>query len=34
MELEFPAFAFIMTLATVINGTGIVRLLTSFMPQS
>ena len=25
MELEFPAFAFIMTLATVINGTGIVR---------
>lgn len=33
MELEFPAFAFIMTLATVINGTGIVRLLTSFAVQ-
>ncbi len=30
MELDFPAFAFIMTLAAVINGMGIVRLLASF----
>jgi len=30
MELNFPAFAFIMTLAAVINGMGIVRLLASF----
>ena len=30
MELDFPAFAFIMTLAAVINGLGIVRLLASF----
>jgi len=30
MELNFPAFAFIMTLAAIINGMGIVRLLTSF----
>ena len=30
MELDFPAFAFIMTLAAVINGLGIVHLLASF----
>ena len=30
MKLNFPAFAFIMTLAAVINGMGIVRLLASF----
>jgi hypothetical protein len=30
MELDFPAFAFVMTLAAVINGMGIVRLLASF----
>ena len=30
MELDFPAVAFIMTLAAVINGMGIVRLLASF----
>ena len=30
MELDFRAFAFIMTLAAVINGMGIVRLLASF----
>ena len=30
MKLDFPAFAFIMTLAAVINGMGIVRLLASF----
>jgi Mor family transcriptional regulator len=29
MKLDFPAFAFIMTLAAVINGMGIVRLLAS-----
>ena len=30
MKLDFPAFAFIMTLAAVINGMGIVRLLAGF----
>jgi len=30
LELDFPALAFIMTLAAVINGMGIVRLLASF----
>ncbi len=30
MELDFRAFAFIITLAAVINGMGIVRLLASF----
>ncbi len=30
MELDFRAFAFIITLAAVINGLGIVRLLASF----
>ena len=30
MELDFPAFAFIMTLAAVVNGLGIVHLLGSF----
>ncbi len=30
IELDFPAFAFVMTLAAVINGMGIVRLLASF----
>ena len=30
MELDFRAFAFIITLAAVVNGLGIVRLLASF----
>ena len=30
MKLNFPAFAFVMTLAAVINGMGIVRLLAGF----
>ncbi len=30
MELDFRAFAFIITLAAIVNGLGIVRLLTSF----
>jgi hypothetical protein len=30
MDLDFRAFAFIITLAAVVNGLGIVRLLTSF----
>ena len=30
MELDFRALAFIITLAAVINGMGIVRLLASF----
>ena len=33
MPLEYASFAFLITLAAVVNGLGIVRWLTSFADQ-